>query len=174
MTSKGNSFSLSRRNFLKVSAAVSAGVGIGFGPSLLNLKQVSAAESEELANKLGNIEVKYTADVMCPSECGMEMWVQDGRIVKIYGNDSCPFNDGTCCAKGASGMQLIYSPERNKYPLIREGERGEGKFRRATWEEAIDYIGTKLTDIKKLLRNSSWKVKRNYPCLSYYTSLLFI
>lgn len=149
MTSKGNSFSLSRRNFLKVSAAVSAGVGVGLGPSLLNLKQVSAAESEELAKNLGNMEVKYTACTMCPSECGLEIWIKDGVIEKIYGNEACPFNDGTCCAKGASAKQFVYSPERNKYPLIREGERGEGKFKRATWEEAIDYIGTKLTEIKK-------------------------
>lgn len=149
MSSKNNSFSLSRRNFLKISAAVTATAGMGFGANMLNIKEVSAEESEKLANSLGNVEVKYTADVMCPSECGMEMWVKDGRIIKIYGNESCPFNDGACCAKGASGMQLVYSPDRNKYPLIREGERGEGKFRRATWEEAIDYIGKKLVDIKK-------------------------
>ncbi|ACL19266.1 molybdopterin oxidoreductase [Desulfitobacterium hafniense DCB-2] len=149
MSSKNNSFSLSRRNFLKISAAVSATAGLGLGANMLNIKEVSAEESEKLAKSLGNVEVKYTADVMCPSECAMEMWVKDGRIVKIYGNDSCPFNDGACCAKGASGMQLVYSPDRNKYPMIREGERGEGKFRRATWEEAIDYIGKKLVDIKK-------------------------
>lgn len=149
MTSKDNSFSISRRNFLKVSAAVTAGAGMGFGVNFLNLKQVSAAESDELANSLGEMEVKYTACTMCPSECGIEMWVKDGRIMKIYGNDSCPFNDGTCCAKGAAGVQFVYSPERNKYPLIREGERGEGKFRQATWEEATDYIAKKLTEIKQ-------------------------
>ena len=72
---------------------------------------------------MGKYEVKYTADAMCPAECGMEMWVKDGKIAKIYGNKAVPMNDGIACAKGASGQQLVYSPYRLKYPMIRVGER---------------------------------------------------
>lgn len=142
-------FTISRRSFLKLSAAMAAGVGLGLGTDLVSLKKVSALEAEELARSLGNLQVRYTADVMCPSECGLEMWVKDGRLVKIYGNPAVPYNDGTCCAKGASGIQLVYSPDRLKYPMIRVGDRGTGQFKRVTWEEAIDYIAKKLTDIKK-------------------------
>ncbi len=58
-------------------------------------------------------------------------------------------NDGIACAKGAASAQLVYSPYRLKYPMIRVGERGLGKFKRVTWGEAIEYIAKKLTDIKK-------------------------
>ena len=94
----------------------------------------------------------------CPAECGMEMWVKDGKIAKIYGNKAVPMNDGIACAKGASGQQLVYSPYRLKYPMIRVGERGSGKFKRVTWDEAIDHIGQKLTEIKKntALNLQSW------------------
>lgn len=143
------SFTVSRRSFIQLSAAVAAGTGLGLGKGLVSLKEASAVESEEVAKSFGDVQVKYTADVMCPSECGMEMWVKDGRLFKIYGNPEVPFNNGTCCAKGASGMQLVYSPDRLKYPMIRVGERGEGKFKQVSWEEAIDFVAKKLTAIKK-------------------------
>lgn len=75
--------------------------------------------------EMGKYTVKYTADAMCPAECGMEMWVKDGKIAKIYGNKAVPMNAGTCCAKGAAGQQLVYSPYRLKYPMIRVGARGK-------------------------------------------------
>lgn len=141
---------LSRRTFVKLSAAfaASAGLGLGLGTELLNLMKIGAAEAKELSQLLAGVQKKYTACAMCPAECALEMWVKDGRVFKIYGNASCPFNDGTACAKGASGQQLIYSPDRLKYPMIRVGARGEGKFKRVSWEEAIDFIAQKLTKIK--------------------------
>ena len=93
--------------------------------------------------------MKYTACAMCPAECGLEMWTQDGKLSKVYGNKEVPLNDGITCAKGAAIPQLVYSPYRLKYPMIRVGERGLGKFKRVTWGEAIEHIGKKLTDIKK-------------------------
>jgi anaerobic selenocysteine-containing dehydrogenase len=91
----------------------------------------------------------YTSDVMCPSECGMSVLVEDGIAKKIYGNKHSLVNSGAFCAKGASGLQMTYSPHRIKSPLIRDGARGEEKWREASWEEAIDYIAKKLVGIKK-------------------------
>ena len=132
-----------RRGFVKLSAAAAAaGVVAGGG---LFAREVAAADQEPGAVA----ETKYTACTMCPSECALEVKVKNGRLENIYGNEACPYNAGTCCAKGAAGVQFVYSPERNRYPLIREGERGEGKFRRVSWDEALDYIADKLTSIKK-------------------------
>jgi thiosulfate reductase/polysulfide reductase chain A len=139
---------VSRRVFLKYSGAL-AGVAALSNTELFSLKSLSPTEAEAMQTAMGTYEVKYTADAMCPAECGMEMWVKDGKIAKIYGNKAVPMNVGTACAKGASGQQLIYSPYRLKYPMIRVGARGEGKFKRVTWGEAIDHIGKKLTEIKK-------------------------
>jgi thiosulfate reductase/polysulfide reductase chain A len=139
---------MSRRTFLKVSATAAAGLSVGLGTELISLKKLGAVEANQAAKMMEGVQKKYTACAMCPAECALEMWVKDNRVTKIYGNAHCPFNNGTACAKGASGLQLIYSPDRLKYPMIRTGARGEGKFKRVTWEEAIDFIAQKLTKIK--------------------------
>ena len=139
---------VSRRVFLKYAGALGSLAALN-KTGLMSLKHLSPAEAEAMKKSMGKYEVKYTADAMCPAECGMEMWVKDGKIAKIYGNKAVPMNDGIACAKGASGQQLVYSPYRLKYPMIRVGERGSSKFKRVTWDEAIDYIGRKLSGIKK-------------------------
>ena len=139
---------ITRRSFLKYAGAL-AGISALESSGLLSLKGLSPAEAATMREAMKNYQVMYTADAMCPSECGLEVWIKDGRLSKIYGNKEVPINHGTVCAKGASGQQLIYSPYRLKYPMIRVGERGEGKFKRVSWDEAIDYIGKKLTGIKK-------------------------
>jgi anaerobic selenocysteine-containing dehydrogenase len=139
---------ITRRSFLKYAGTL-AGISALDSSGLLSLKGLSPAEAEAMQEAMKNYQVMYTADAMCPSECGLEVWIKDGRLAKIYGNKEVPINHGTVCAKGASGQQLVYSPYRLKYPMIRVGERGEGKFKRVSWDEAIDYIAKKLTDIKK-------------------------
>lgn len=53
------------------------------------------------------------------------------------------------CAKGLSGLQSLYNPNRNKYPMVRVGERGSGKFKRVSWDEALDLIADKLIEAKR-------------------------
>jgi anaerobic selenocysteine-containing dehydrogenase/Fe-S-cluster-containing hydrogenase component 2 len=91
----------------------------------------------------------YTSDAMCPSECGISVLVEKGIAKKIYGNHHSLINNGAFCAKGASGLQLTYSPHRIKTPLMRIGKRGDDKWKPVTWDEASDYIAKKLIDIKK-------------------------
>jgi len=136
-----------RRTFVQASGGVLTMAALG--DSFFPLRQVLASEAKELAEQIGQVNVHYTACAMCPSECGLEMWTKDSRLFKIYGNAEVPFNDGTLCAKGASGMQMVYSPYRNKSPMIRVGKRGEGKFKQVSWDEAFDYIAKKLVKIKK-------------------------
>ncbi len=91
----------------------------------------------------------YTSDVMCPSECGISVLVENGIAKKIYGNPHTLINNGAFCAKGASGLQLTYSPHRIKSPLIRTGQRGADKWKEITWDEAADYIAKRLIKIKR-------------------------
>lgn len=139
---------VSRRVFLKVTGTLT-GIAALESSGISLLKKLTPNEAQAMEKGMAAYQVKYSADCMCPSECGLEFWVKDGKVQKIYGNPHVPFNDGIVCAKGASGMQLIYSPNRLKYPMIRTGERGEGKFKRVTWSEAIEYIADKLVKIKK-------------------------
>jgi thiosulfate reductase/polysulfide reductase chain A len=139
---------ISRRIFVKYASALAGGTALDQS-GLLSLKKLSPAEAEAAQKSLGKFETRYTACAMCPAECGLEVWTRDGKLAKIYGNKEVPMNDGIACAKGAASGQLVYSPYRLKYPMIRVGERGLGKFKRVTWGEAIEYIAKKLTDIKK-------------------------
>ncbi|MBI5410224.1 MAG: molybdopterin-dependent oxidoreductase [Nitrospirae bacterium] len=96
----------------------------------------------------GTLKSRYSSCAMCPSECGISVLVDNGIAKKIYGSPHTLVNNGAFCAKGASGLQLTYSPHRIKTPLIRTGERGEDKWKEITWEEASDYIAKKLLEIK--------------------------
>ncbi len=85
--------------------------------------------------------------------CAVLCHVRDGRFVKVEGNPEGFNNWGrgsaSLCAKGYTGMQYVYSPERLQYPLKRCGAKGEGKFQRITWDEALDTIADKLKETRQ-------------------------
>jgi anaerobic selenocysteine-containing dehydrogenase len=72
----------------------------------------------------------------------------DNRVVKIEGKPGHPVNDGGICILGLSGPQLLYGPTRIKSPMKRIGERGEGKWKKISWDEATTILAEKLTDIR--------------------------
>lgn len=74
--------------------------------------------------------------------------MKDGRLVRVEGMKEAPINRGKLCAKAFASVQWVYSPQRLRYPLKRVGEKGEGKFVRITWDEAIDIIADKLKEQK--------------------------
>ncbi len=81
---------------------------------------------------------------MCAVRCPVKVEVEDGVVKWVEGNPNDPGMAGRLCAKGSAGIAMLYDYERPQQPLIREGARGEGQWRKATWEEAFDYITDKL------------------------------
>jgi anaerobic selenocysteine-containing dehydrogenase len=81
--------------------------------------------------------------------CGIYAFVRNGRFTRVEGMRESPLNRGRICAKAHAAPQWVYSPQRLKYPLKRTGKRGEGKFQRITWDQAIDLIAERLTEQKK-------------------------
>jgi formate dehydrogenase (coenzyme F420) alpha subunit len=81
---------------------------------------------------------------LCYHSCGCRVTVEDGRAVKIKGLESHPLNKGRLCPKGASALEVIYSPERIRRPL----KRVNGEFTEVSWEQALDEIAEKLQDLK--------------------------
>ena len=80
--------------------------------------------------------------------CGVLAHVRNGRVVKLEGNPEYPMSKGALCAKALSGVSALYHPNRNKYPLLRVGKRGENKWRRISWNEAIDIIAKKMETVR--------------------------
>ncbi|MFH1180694.1 MAG: molybdopterin-dependent oxidoreductase, partial [Candidatus Bathyarchaeota archaeon] len=82
-------------------------------------------------------------------QCGVLVHVENGRVTKVEGDPNHPMNRGFICVKGRAQPELLYHPDRLKYPLRRAGERGGGKWERTTWDEALNAIAEKLTEIKE-------------------------
>ena len=91
--------------------------------------------------------VKAACPHDCPDTCGMLVTVEDGVAVKIQGDASMPFTEGTLCTKVAYYLERTYSPDRILFPQKRIGKKGEGRFRRISWDEALDEIAAKLKAI---------------------------
>lgn len=94
------------------------------------------------------IEIKKSVCLICGAQCGVDAYVKDGRLIKVEGTAENPINKGVLCAKGASSRQWVYNPERNQTPLLRTGDRGSGQFVPISWDEALDRIASRLTEIK--------------------------
>jgi len=86
---------------------------------------------------------------MCFWRCGALAKIQDGQVTRIEGNPSHPLTQGRLCARGNAGHQTLYDPDRLKKPQIRTGARGEGRFRDVSWDEALDFLAARLTELKQ-------------------------
>ena len=96
------------------------------------------------------MEVRKTICSICNpvSHCGVDAHVQNGKVVKVEGTLENPHSAGTLCAKGAAGRQYVYHPDRLLTPMIRVGERGEGRFEPLSWDEALDMTADRFDRIK--------------------------
>ena len=80
----------------------------------------------------------------CPDTCAMLVTVQDGVATAIRGDPGMPFTDGTLCTKVAHYLERTYAPDRLLHPLKRTGKKGSGKFKRISWDQALDEIAARL------------------------------
>ncbi len=96
------------------------------------------------------IEVRKSICTICDpmTQCGLDVFVKDGKILKVEGSEGHPYNRGALCPKGASTRQYVYSEDRLKTPLRRVGPRGSGAFEPISWEEALDTIAQKCLEAK--------------------------
>ena len=88
----------------------------------------------------------------CGGNCVLRVYVEEGRIARIAPDDlpdSLATPQLRPCARGLAQMQRVYAPDRLRYPLRRVGERGEGRFERISWDEALDTVASELTRIKE-------------------------
>jgi len=82
---------------------------------------------------------------VCPGGCAVKVTMEDGRLAEVEPRDA-PY--GNLCIRGKHAPEIVYAPERLRHPLIRTGERGEGRFRDATWDEALDLSVCKMQEIR--------------------------
>jgi anaerobic selenocysteine-containing dehydrogenase len=142
---------INRRNFVKLGIASSALMASG-----------KFAESDALA---GSVKLEYggkdfspdigverkaipTACWSCVTRCAARGFVEDGRYVKMESHPKSIRTEGKMCSKGQSAPNEVYFPDRILYPMKRVGARGEGKWKRISWDEAINEIISKIKPLR--------------------------
>jgi thiosulfate reductase/polysulfide reductase chain A len=139
---------LKRREFLKLAGAT-AGVAVATG----GLRKASAENLPPPIPKPGDIreyETVYSICENCLWRCGIQVKVAGGRVLSVNGYAENPKSRGMLCARGLGSVAQRYDADRLKRPLIRiEGsKRGEGRYREASWEEALDKVAEGFLKIK--------------------------
>ena len=89
-----------------------------------------------------------SACLQCVSRCPIIGFVEGGRLTKIEGQPDSIRSLGKVCAKSQAGINQVYDPDRILYPMRRVGKRGEGKWKRISWDEALDELAGRLKDLR--------------------------
>jgi len=84
----------------------------------------------------------------CPDACSLSVTVQHGKIIKIDGSSRQPVTNGYICAKVRKFDQVVYGQDRLLYPAVRKGRKGDGKFKRVPWDEALELVASKMLQAK--------------------------
>ena len=82
----------------------------------------------------------------CPDNCAMGSIVESGKVQAVYGRKDHPFTRGSICSKVKRYDQRVYSDERIMFPMRRIGAKGEGHFKRISWDEALDEISANFKE----------------------------
>ncbi len=96
----------------------------------------------------GKSTVRTACPLDCPDSCTLDVTVEQGRIKKIDGGDANPVTRNFICAKVRRFDERIYGEDRVLYPAVRKGGKGQGTFTRVTWDEALDLIAARMSQIK--------------------------
>jgi anaerobic selenocysteine-containing dehydrogenase len=113
------------------------------------LPSKSSRDSESADPFSGTAVVVETACPLdCPDACSLAVTVRKGKVINIDGSHKNPVTDGFICAKVRKFGDLVYGADRLLYPAVRQGRKGEGKFKRVSWDEALELIVEKMRAAK--------------------------
>lgn len=97
---------------------------------------------------MGSMQLVQSVCGMCSVRCPISVEVTEGSVGMIYGNPHSPLKEALC-ARGVAGKALECEAECPQSPLIRVGERGEGKWKKVSWDEAFDYVAQKIAAVQQ-------------------------
>lgn len=105
-------------------------------------------------NTLSEKQVVKTTCAYCGTGCGLILEIEDNKITRVRGDREAPVNKGQTCVKGALGYHYMHADNRLKTPLIREN----GELIPTTWENALNIIASKFTDIKEKFGSDAFSI----------------
>ncbi|MGL4718572.1 MAG: molybdopterin-dependent oxidoreductase, partial [Kluyvera intermedia] len=148
---------LSRRSLIKSSAIGSLALAAGGFSLPFSLRATAAAVQQ--AGRPDDKVVWGACSVNCGSRCALRLHVKDDEVYWVEtdntGHDIYGDHQVRACLRGRSIRRRINHPDRLNYPMKRVGKRGEGKFERISWQEALDTIASNLQRVVKDYGNES-------------------
>lgn len=149
---------ISRRSFLKWSTALGGAAVVAGSGASSGLTTVQAAPETAPA---GNSQyVSASCYHNCGGRCILRAEVKDGTIIRLLPDqdtvDTLNRPRVIPCLRGRAQKRRVYAAERLKYPMKRVGKRGEGKFARITWDEALDTIAAQMKRVKEKYGNEAF------------------
>src|SRR5438477_2643240 len=97
----------------------------------------------------GTSVVDSACPLDCPDACSLSVTVRHGKVLTIDGSHSNPVTEGFICAKVRKFGERVYGPDRLLYPGLRKGRKGEGRFKRVSWDEALEVIVDRMHRAKR-------------------------
>jgi len=141
---------LNRRNFLKLGAVAATATAVVTGTDALTPARGALVKGgKDFSPRTGKERKAIpSACWQCVSRCPIIGYVEDGRLVKIEGQPASIRTAGKICAKSQAGVNQVYDPDRILFPLRRAGKRGEGKWKRVSWDEALTELAGRLKKLR--------------------------
>ena len=96
---------------------------------------------------MGQAHHRSACPLDCPDACTLDVTVDDGRVTTLDGDARNPLTDGFICAKVRGFPRHMYGEHRVLHPAIRTGPKGAGQFRRVSWDEALDHVAARLSEL---------------------------
>ena len=138
---------------------------------------IKLVSNEIKSNEEGVQIIRTTSAFDCGGRCPIRFHVKDGKIIRVEGDDTVadPDKQLRACLRCRSIRGYIYNPERLKHPLKRAGPKGSGKFKRISWDEALDTVANKIKEtIEKYgnqsllyITNGGYLASLHFPSLAY-------
>ena len=131
----------SRRQFIRITSLGASAIIFGGGA----FKAMSEITSNEAKNLKVNLKRTPTYCEVCFWKCAGWVYTNEkGEIWKVIGNEDDPNCNGRFCPRGTGGIGMYYDKDRLKQPLLRVGQKGDQTFKEVSWDEAFDFIATKM------------------------------
>ncbi|KDR13759.2 molybdopterin-dependent oxidoreductase, partial [Salmonella enterica] len=162
---------ITRRDAIVATAKVGAAVTLSQAITLPFATTAQAQDTPTPKDANGETVRHSACLVNCGSRCPLKVIVKNDRIVRIEpedAKDDAVFGEHQIrpCLRGRSSRWRVYSPDRIKYPMKRVGKRGEGKFKRISWDEATAFIAAELTRVSEKYGREA--IYYNYQSGAYY------
>ena len=143
---------INRRKFLKIGTL--GATAISFGASFGGVIPIVGMRGRNVSMFTSKFRKGIpTICNLCPNRCGVIGFLRYEDLAAIQGNPHHINNQGKICARGIAGVNQVYDPDRLLHPLKRVGARGEGKWKKISWEQALTEISNRLQTINNENRN---------------------